>query len=94
MNERPVAYIEQSTCDGCSSCTVSHICPKDAVVLDPAGVGPAQTARHSRNPFRSLLGEHRPHAWRVDESKCSGCLLCAPYCPHKAVVPRERGKAA
>jgi Fe-S-cluster-containing hydrogenase component 2 len=94
MNERPVAHIDQSACDGCSSCTVSHICPKDAVVPDPAGIGLASTALHVPNALRSLPGDHLTHAWKVEESKCSGCLLCAPYCPHKAVVPRERTRAA
>jgi Fe-S-cluster-containing hydrogenase component 2 len=102
MNERPVAHIDQSICDGCSSCTVGSICPKDAVVPDSLGIAAVPAARRSRNPLKNLLGEHGhhvlgehgPHAWKVEESKCSGCLLCAPYCPQKAVVARERGKAA
>jgi Pyruvate/2-oxoacid:ferredoxin oxidoreductase delta subunit len=94
MSARPVAHIDQSTCDGCSNCTVSRICPRDAVVLDPAGVGPSESGGHSLSRLRSLLSKRQVHAWKVKESRCSGCLLCAPYCPHQAVVPRERGRAA
>ena len=94
MSKRPVAHIDQSTCDGCAICPVSRICPRDAVVPDPSGIGPSDSGSHSLSRLRSLLSKDQDHAWMVEESKCAGCLLCAPYCPHHAVVPRTRGKAA
>lgn len=99
MSQRPVAHIDQSNCDGCPNCPVSHICPRDAVVPDNVGVRPSESASggHSLGRLRSLLSkrrDHQDHIWKVEESKCAGCLLCAPYCPHQAVVPKERGKAA
>lgn len=94
MNRRPVAHIDQSTCDGCPRCPVSRICPNDAVVPDTAGIEPSKSGGHSPSRLRSLLGKRQDHAWKVEEGKCAGCLLCATYCPHQAVVPKERGKAA
>jgi len=94
LNQRPVAHIDQSACDGCLHCTVSSICPRDAVEAEPAGAGSSESGGRSLSRFRRLLGTHEDRLWRVDESKCAGCLLCAPYCPHHAVVPKERGRAA
>lgn len=94
MNRRPVAHIDQSTCDGCPNCPVSRICPNDAVVPDPAGIGPSESGGHSLSRLRSLLSKRQDRAWKVEESRCAGCLLCAPYCPHQAVVPKERERAA
>jgi NAD-dependent dihydropyrimidine dehydrogenase PreA subunit len=84
--EKPVAYIDQTRCDRAPGCPVSRVCPKDALVSEAAESGPP-------TPTRSLFGSRsaRPRpAWKVDESKCTGCLLCARYCPHQAVQARSR----
>lgn len=94
MSQRSVAHIDQSNCDRCATCSVSRICPRDAVVPDLAGIEPKESGGHSLSRLRSLLGKRTDHAWKVEESKCAGCLLCAPYCPQQAVVPKERGSAA
>lgn len=61
-----------------------RICPKRAVVPD----GPVDARPTSF--LGSLFGSGPAHGWKVDESQCSGCLLCAQYCPHGAVHARER----
>ncbi len=95
MSQRPVAHIDQSSCDGCATCSVSRICPRDAVIPDDAaGISPSESGGHSPSRLRRLLSKRQDHAWKVEESKCAGCLLCAPYCPHQAVIPKERGRAA
>lgn len=81
---RPVAAIDGTRCDRSSGCPVVRICPKKAVVPD----GPAEARPTSF--LGSLFGSVPAHGWRVDEYKCSGCLLCAQYCPHGAVHARER----
>lgn len=86
-SKRPVAYINPDTCDRSPACPVSRICPRDAVVPDiPPDQKPA-------GRLRQLLGGVPDHGWIVDESKCSGCLLCAQYCPHRAVEARKRRTA-
>lgn len=82
--ERPVAYIDHSRCDRAPGCPVSRICPKNAVVPDPGA-----PERPARSLFGFLSGTSRP-GWAIDENKCSGCLLCARYCPHQAVLARTR----
>lgn len=84
-SERPVAYIDGDRCDRSPSCPVMKICPKNAVVRQPA------ESPKGSSFLGSLFGGPTPvEAWTVDEDTCSGCLLCAQYCPHGAVVPRER----
>ena len=83
---RPVAHIDQQRCDRSVSCPVMRICPMHAVVPDES-VGAEEAPTKG---LRSLPGAHPSHGWRVDAGKCSGCLLCAQYCPHGAVQPRER----
>lgn len=87
-SKRPVAHINQDRCDRSPACPVSRICPRDAVVPD-APADERQTGR-----LRQLFGAAPSHAWKVDESKCSGCLLCAQYCPHRAVESRKRQAVA
>lgn len=60
-----------------------RICPRKAVVSET----PAPTPR--RGLF-SVFGRGSEPAWTVDPAKCTGCLLCAQYCPHGAVSGRER----
>ena len=86
---KPVAHIDQQRCDRSPGCPVMRICPMHAVVPD-GDVGSETT---SNGRLRSLFAANPPHAWKVDAAKCSGCLLCAQYCPHGAVVPRERSVA-
>jgi Pyruvate/2-oxoacid:ferredoxin oxidoreductase delta subunit len=82
---KPVAFIDTHRCDRAAGCPVSRICPKKAVV--PSG----EPAARPTSFLSSLFGgPGQVGGWTVDESKCSGCLLCAQYCPHGAVVPRER----
>lgn len=94
MSRRPVAFIDQSVCDRCSTCAVGRICPNHAVVPDSPEPAAATSGAHTPSRLRSLLGKPHDRAWKVEEDKCAGCLLCAPYCPHQAVVPKERGRAA
>ena len=64
-----------------------RICPMHAVVPD------ASTDSDVPQPkglLRGLFGGPSSQGWTVDVAKCSGCLLCAQYCPHGAVEPRER----
>ena len=82
---RPVAYIDTHRCDRAAGCPVSRICPKKAVV--PAGDPEPQPKSFLGSLF---AGPSQVSGWTVEEDKCSGCLLCAQYCPHGAVVPRER----
>jgi Fe-S-cluster-containing hydrogenase component 2 len=86
-SDRPVAHIDQARCDHSASCPVNRICPREAVVPDSNVEG-------SKAPwFRSLIGNDTPTTWTVSEDRCTGCLLCAQYCPQHAVLPRERQKA-
>lgn len=87
-SKRPVAYINPDLCDCSPTCPVKRICPRDAVVPEPAG-DDQPTGRLKR-----LFGASPSHGWRIEESKCSGCLLCAQYCPHRAVEARKRQSAA
>ena len=84
---RPVAHIVQGRCDGSAGCPVSRVCPKRAVARENGAEQPGQ--RHSR---LALFGfrDQAATGWKIDENKCTGCLLCAQYCPHGAVKPRER----
>lgn len=84
---RPVAHIDQTRCDRSPACPVRRICPKQAVVPDESGA-PGQG-----KSILSFLGFGGNTAWKVDENKCTGCLLCASYCPHAAVQPRRRDVA-
>lgn len=86
-SDRPVAHIDQTRCDHASTCPVNRICPKKAVVPE-AVADPAKASW-----FRSLIGHDTPTTWTVSEDLCTGCLLCAQYCPRHAVVPRERQRA-
>jgi TPP-dependent indolepyruvate ferredoxin oxidoreductase alpha subunit len=88
---KPVAFIDQARCDGAPGCPVSYVCPKKAVVPDPE----AQPLNDEPTSWlASLFGSASPVKWVVDEDLCTGCLLCAQYCPHKAVVPGTRTNAA
>jgi NAD-dependent dihydropyrimidine dehydrogenase PreA subunit len=83
---RPVAYIDQQRCDRSPGCPVMRICPMHAVV-------PGESSGTDEAPskgLRSLFGSRPSHGWQIDADKCKGCLLCAQYCPHGAVQPRER----
>ncbi|MBU2601172.1 MAG: 4Fe-4S binding protein [Actinobacteria bacterium] len=84
--DRPVAYIEQCLCDRSPTCPVRAICPKDAVVAAPG----SPTAKTHRKWFGQRRPPEEPSSWRIDEDRCTGCLLCAQYCPHRAVVPGTR----
>ncbi|MHB9148487.1 MAG: 4Fe-4S dicluster domain-containing protein [Thermoleophilia bacterium] len=87
--DKPVAHIDRERCDGAPGCPVSRICPRQAVVPDRAAA-PAETSW-----LRGLLApKEATTTWTVDEGRCTGCLLCAQYCPHRAVVPAERRKTA
>ncbi len=86
-SDRPVAHIDQARCDHSAACPVHRICPREAVVPDPNGETPKASW------FRSLIGSDTPTTWTVSEDRCTGCLLCAQYCPEHAVLPRERQKA-
>lgn len=87
-SKRPVAYINQDLCDRSPSCPVKRICPRDAVVPDsPVEEKPAGL-------LSQLFGKGPAHGWKVEESRCSGCLLCAQYCPHRAVEARKRQAVA
>jgi len=84
---RPVAYIESSECDRAPNCPVRQICPQDAII-------PLEGQDTEEEPRKSLFGllKGQPsHGWQVDSDRCSGCLLCAQYCPHDAVVAKARG---
>jgi Pyruvate/2-oxoacid:ferredoxin oxidoreductase delta subunit len=83
-SKRPVAHINQECCDRAKSCPVRQICPRDAVVPDLTG--------EEKQPGRlmQVLGFGSDHGWKIDEARCAGCLLCAQYCPHRAVEPRRR----
>jgi TPP-dependent indolepyruvate ferredoxin oxidoreductase alpha subunit len=89
--QKPVAAIDQSRCDGAPGCPVSYVCPKQAVVHDPDA---PPTQDQDRSWLGSLFGQAAPVKWVVDQDLCTGCLLCAQYCPHKAVVPGERTTSA
>ncbi len=92
--QRPhVAHIDKSLCDRSAACCVKRICPRDAVVPDAEAPAPERTG-HGLTKLRGMLKMGHEYQWKVDESRCSGCLLCAPYCPHHAIVPKERGQAA
>jgi NAD-dependent dihydropyrimidine dehydrogenase PreA subunit len=85
---RPVAHIDQQRCDRSPGCPVMRICPMHAVV-------PAESTNEGDTPqtkgiLHGLFGNRSSQGWTVDAAKCSGCLLCAQYCPHGAVQPRER----
>jgi NAD-dependent dihydropyrimidine dehydrogenase PreA subunit len=79
---RPVARIDPARCDRSPGCPVSRVCPKEAVVLERA-------AATGHTPTSGSLSRSRP-VWTVDERKCTGCLLCARYCPQQAVEPAVR----
>ena len=83
---KPVAHIDQQRCDRSPGCPVMRICPMNAVVPEesPGSQAPPSGRLHS------FFGLRASHGWKVDADKCSGCLLCAQYCPHGAVQPRER----
>jgi formate hydrogenlyase subunit 6/NADH:ubiquinone oxidoreductase subunit I len=61
-----------------------RICPKKAVV--PRQSGDQQPSSF----FGSLFGARPSSGWTVDQDRCTGCLLCAQYCPHGAVVAQPR----
>jgi MinD superfamily P-loop ATPase len=82
--EKPVAHIDQSLCDRSPGCPVRRVCPKNAVVPDGAATA------ERRGGFLGIFSGGTHSGWKVDESKCSGCLLCAQYCPHQAVQARLR----
>lgn len=87
---RPVAYIESSECDRAPNCPVKQMCPRNAVI-------PIERQDTEEEPRRSLFGllnSTQSHGgWQVDSDRCSGCLLCAQYCPHNAVKAAVRGAA-
>ena len=87
-SKRPVAYINTERCDCSTSCPVNRICPRDAVVSEPDG------AEKPAGRLKQLFRGSPSYTWRIEESKCSGCLLCAQYCPHRAVEPRKRQAVA
>ncbi len=80
---RPVAAINSEICDRSPGCPVARVCPKNAVVRDESSAGT------ERNSFFGLFGGSSS-GWKVDEDACTGCLLCAQYCPMGAVEARER----
>src|SRR5665811_2532676 len=86
--DKPVASIDLTRCDGAPGCPVSRICPRQAVIPDPDLRAPETSW------LRGLLAPPTPTAWTVDEDRCTGCLLCAQYCPHQAVVPGRRTRTA
>ena len=92
--DRPVARIDGERCDGAPGCPVSLICPQRAVVPVP-GAQPAEAQPATpMSWFRGKLTHPASTTWTVDQDRCTGCLLCAQYCPHAAVVPGERRKTA
>ena len=92
--DKPVARIDRERCDGAPGCPVSRICPQRAVVPVP-GVQQAEAQPETpKSWLRGLLAPPTSTTWTVDQERCTGCLLCAQYCPHAAVVPGERRKSA
>ena len=83
---RPVAAINSEVCDRSPGCPVVRVCPKNAVVPDDSGAG------EGRSSLFGLFGGSS-HGWKVDEDACTGCLLCAQYCPMGAVEERERNQS-
>lgn len=84
--DRPVAYIDPCLCDRSPTCPVRAVCPKDAVIAAPG----TSSAKTHRRWFGQRRSSEEPSSWQIDEDRCTGCLLCAQYCPQRAVVPGTR----
>lgn len=91
---KPVAHIDRERCDGAPGCPVSRICPRQAVVPDRGEQAPLTSWLRGLLTARETTPREATTTWTVDEDRCAGCLLCAQYCPHHAVVPAARRKTA